>query len=236
MFVLGLVSSWREGRLIRGAVDSALEACDSVLVYEGPIGEPPLVGHASDLEPYRKDQRVIVRHGYWDSDGQKRQAMLEASRRYPTPTWGVLVDGDEVLVNARYLPDWLATAPGDAVNMSLPIVEMDGSVGRTETHVYRLDLLERFLLSASQVQVRGSSAVLTFANYPAEAQDIVDRWRVMVESGQQITMPPLPCQPFILHRSPLRPADRRDVRLHAAEPEWFAQAERDAGLSGIILP
>lgn len=242
--IVGLVSCYREGRLVRAAITSAAEAADGgpVVVFEGPTGEVPNppVGHVSQLPSTLPASRLFVLDGEWPSDAHKRTAMLRyAEHRWGghKPLWGVWVDGDEVLLNASLLPDWLDSAPADALSFDLPIVELDGSVGVTQTHVVRLDLIGEYLLSASQIRMKGVGTIVALANYPAPTAEYVERWQVMVDSGQQVIPGrPLPGAPTILHRSALRPADRRALRAHTHEPEWFEQAEREAGLSRVILP
>src|SRR5579875_3415187 len=127
MKVVGLVSSYREGRLVQGAIRSLERVdLDDLLVYEGPAGEipdgieqapaselPPSGRRAlEDLEPGTRIRRVRggrVHRGQWRSDARKRNAMLaEAKRRNGNgPLWGVWLDGDELLAHGEYLRDRL---------------------------------------------------------------------------------------------------------------------------------
>lgn len=125
MIVVGFVSCYREGRLVRGAIDSVLDVeLDHLYVFEGPAGDP-LENEselpASELAWVEFDRRVgsvegdeagalvTVHRGRWRTDGRKRNEMLQRAKRdYPgEQVWAVTVDADEVLVNGRYLRDRL---------------------------------------------------------------------------------------------------------------------------------
>lgn len=154
--IVGLVSTWREGQLAASAVRSLLACCDAVRVMEGPIGEqPPSAGIATDWAPFAKDQRVIVHEGTFATDAEKRTALLDKTRRYPAPTWGVILDGDELLLWGEYLREQIEhmqaryTATGaTSTGCSMRIVESDGSVGQINARVLRLDLVERYVHSS----------------------------------------------------------------------------------------
>jgi hypothetical protein len=133
VIVVGFVSCYREGRLVRGAIDSALDVeLERLYVYEGPAGKPlenELELPASELDSYRDHPADIVIHeGRWRTDARKRNEMLQRARREwcesrgnDEPVWAVTVDADEVLVNGRYLRDrleWLVANDAGAERRS----------------------------------------------------------------------------------------------------------------------
>jgi hypothetical protein len=191
-----------------------------VLVFDGPAGPAHERGLESDYSPFRREPRVVVRHGQWDSDAAKRSAMVEWCRRFDKlfPTWGIWIDGDETLLWPELLPDYLRKTyelHDDAVAMSIKIVELDGSVADCGAKVIRLDLIDAILESSYQVKVRGMDTVMSLPNQPA-------------------TSPPLPGEPHLLHRSMLRPAGRDEDRLHKREPDWFLEQAGKLGLPDEI--
>lgn len=220
--LVGIVPTFREGPLAAGAIRSILPHVDNVVVFEGPVGEAPDdAGQETDLRQFRKNPRVIFRHGKWQAEADKRNAMLEATRRMPTPTWGVYLDADEVFIGAEYIREfiWSAevnTADGrEPTALPVQITEVDGSVGRIH-RIIRLDLLERHVLSMSQLKFFGSDVVPTFPVVPV--------WRpgepVRVE-GNEYKGPPLLGTPSIHHRAYYRPPRRGEYRLHAEEISDF---------------
>ena len=112
MRVVGLVSSYREGRLTLGCLRSLhAVGLDDLLVSEGPAGELPPGIEAAPESVFPEGMAELVNHGRWRTDGRKRDAMLkEAKRRHALhegPLWGVWLDGDELLAHGEYLRDRL---------------------------------------------------------------------------------------------------------------------------------
>ncbi len=150
---------------MQSAIRSLAAACDRVLVFEGPAGEPltddriPESVLAPAVSPSEWDDRfdlVRVTYGSWRTDAEKRSAMVAAQRPFAEPTWGVWIDGDEVLVNAEYLRDWLRffdwqEEETGVQNMGWPVklVEMDGSIAVCQAKVLRIDRLDSYSVSSS---------------------------------------------------------------------------------------
>lgn len=123
MNVVGMVSAYKEGRLVRGAIRSLLRVgLDALYVYEGPAGEPlgdevpdseldDVQGYASLLMPHTQEtraSRLVFRENRWRTDARKRNEMLQRAKAdFPGPGWAVVVDADEVLVHGEYLRDRL---------------------------------------------------------------------------------------------------------------------------------
>lgn len=123
MNVVGMVSAYKEGRLVRRAIESLLRVeLDALYIYEGPAGEPlgdevpdseigDLFGYAQQLVPHRqatRESRLVFRENRWRTDARKRNEMLQRAKSdFPGPGWAVVVDADEVLVHGEYLRDRL---------------------------------------------------------------------------------------------------------------------------------
>lgn len=238
--ICGLVSTYREGELAVAAVRSLLPCCDVVHVFEGPIGDNPAEGVESDWSSFRKNPRVNLHTGAWETDAAKRTAMLAPTRRHPDP-WGVILDGDEVLLWAEYLPDQLAYMrqkeehDGEVVmGTSLRLVEIDGSVAQITARVLRLKFIERVLVSSSLLQLTNGVS-WSRPNFPLLGigePDQPPRTEEM-ERGLIQRRRPLHGEPHILHRSAMRAPQRQVVqRQHVAEAEEWAKLAAAQGLTG----
>ncbi len=236
MRIVGLCSTWREGRLALSAVRSLRAACDVVHVYDGPIGSSPPVGPPSDWNAFRNDPRVVVRHGEWESDAAKRTSMLGPTRRLDTPVWGVILDGDELLLHGDLLPDMIEWAEADAgmrdeqsVTFPLRLVEVNASVALVHYRVIRLDLVERWVASSNQVEfangiVRAAPNEVLLRGTEPEKDDLV---------GAYQRRRPLQGEPHILHRSGLRSPERQAQRQHVAEAGEWDKLVAEAGLTEL---
>lgn len=246
--LVGLVSSYLEGRLIRGAVGSLVTACDAVYVFEGPAGDPiEAAVPPTDLGALAALENVHVHEGRWRTDARKRSDILARVKpRHEAPVWGIWVDGDEVLFNADYLRDWLQILQwhdelnGGEPHLGRPIrvVELDGSVGWMRGRVIRLDLVERYEISnAMFVNAHG------FVQGAGHVPDSYSDWRLPRQpywDGDQVVMPPpISGEPHVLHRSVLRHPLRAGNRMHQQEAEQIAarKAELEAQpAGGLVLP
>jgi hypothetical protein len=239
--IVGLCSSYLEGPLVQGAVRSLLAACDRVVVFEGPAG-PPLEEDVpeSDFSTFRLSSLLKIRHGRWRTDAKKRTAMIESLRPFSEPTWGVWIDGDEVLCNPEYLRDWLRffdwkEEESGVQNMGWPVklIEMDGSVAVCQAKVIRVDRLDSYSVSSS-VFTNVMGELDARGNYRASISDfpIADQLRQLgdPDGGYLFAWPPLPCEPFIMHRSKLRHPRRSGLRLHEQEAVEIEKAKA-AGLA-----
>lgn len=246
--VVGFVSCYREGRLVRAAVDSILEVeLDRLYVFEGPAGEPLENEQdlpASDLAGYLDHPADIVVHvGRWRTDARKRNEMLQRAKAdFPRGNvWAVTVDADEVLVNGRYLRDrleWLAAndarrgasvATPDNPPMArwpLHLVEHEGSMSLITARVYRVDLL-RTIDHSSSVVTNAAGVREGWGNYAATSAEFTRRWFDAVDRGAMIAWPPLPCEPHLVHRSNLRHPDRAQLRMSEQEAAEFARAREN---------
>lgn len=230
--IVGLISSHREGWLVRGAIETALEGCDTVLVFEGPVGGATDAGEPSALD--KLPSGVVVKRSEWASDATKRTQMVRwAQERLggnERVLWGLWLDGDELLCNGRWLPDYIrrVEAGGDH-GFTIRIVELqDGSIARAPSRIFRADLIDHYVHGAYQFLAKGSSVVVTLPNQPES--DI--EWQKDRQAHETMFMrPPLPGEPHIVHRAFLRPPSER-VRLHQVET---AEAQKVYDSLGIAI-
>lgn len=232
--IVGLVSTFCEGQLAADSVRSLLSCCAAVRVLDGPIGESSS-GANTDWTQFKKEGRVVVGHGHWESDAEKRTALLQTTRRYSTPTWGVIVDADEILVSGEYLLSMIeyreaqaSAAEQVAINVPLRLVEVDGRIGFVTARVLRLDLIERWLISSYHILLRSGVEISLPNAYPLACGE-PDRMATEETTGLQIRRPHQG-EPHILHRSILRAPDREVERQSAAESTEFDRMVRDAGM------
>jgi hypothetical protein len=247
--LVSLLSTYREGPLAHEAIRSALEAePDRCLVFEGPAGKPIPEAPATDFTRWTRTGKVIVREGEWRADAEKRTAMVELVRamELPPPVFGVWVDGDEVLVNGRYLRDILQalawedeargatlTDPDNLPIMGRPIriIEPSGLIISCRAKVIRLDLVKRYVVSSSVVEtVLGG--YMGEGNKPDSLSKWFDEREPFAEKDYAFyAHPPLPCEPFLVHRSWLRHPSRRPVRMSDQEIVEFARESEARGIT-----
>lgn len=255
MRVVGMVSSYLEGRLVRNAIGSLLEVgLDGLYVFEGPAGEPiddPAVPE-SDLHGLEElpNLTVVVHRGRWRTDGRKRNEMLQRAKADHAaigdpietgPLWAVVVDADEVLMNGRYLRDrldwigWEDGARGASVaaiknppmaRWPLHLVEHDGSMAVITARVFRADLL-REINHSSSVVTNVSGIQEGWGNFEAASKVWIEGWLAAIDQGKMICWPPLPTEPYLVHRSNLRHPGRRGLRMSAQELVEFAKAQEE---------
>ncbi len=235
--IVGLCSSYREGRLAASAVRSLLPACDRVVVLEGPIGDAPPLGPQTDWRPLQKNGKVVVKHGAWESDAAKRTAMLETAKtvwaRAPVRStakppgeklWGVILDGDELLLHGDVLPEYFDALPPDAGGFSVHLVELDGSCSYIPNRLLRLDVIESWAISSyAFVLTSGVTVSLPNVKILDAGEPDTGEWFEVNGSARQRRRP-LQGEPHILHRSVLRSPERQQVRRqHEAEADsWGA--------------
>lgn len=223
MRIIGCVSTWEEGPLIVECVRSLLPAVDFVLVYEGPFSQPGVkatypedISLDRDLAAEVKRNRIIVRTDSWENQARKLTEMTHRVASFgkkDEPVWALHLDGDEVLLWGQFLPDIIRRFTEALPNerwMNIKLVEMDGTVGGTQTHLIRADLVESYFVSGSQILFKGDSFPIALYNPDG------DRF-------------PIQGEPHILHRSALRSQGRDDpnLRVHKSEEDaWFIGQER----------
>lgn len=239
MKIVGLVSSFREGELLRSAIES-LAPLDHVLVAEGPVEQnADLSGQESLIPSYvgEPKRQVHVMRGEWPADAAKRTAMIRwvQDRRWlrGEEVWGLWLDGDEILLWGEYLADWLrrasqaGTADDPAAGWPLSIVEPDGSVAWCMGKLIRVDLIERYLISSSFIEMKGG-ATRTVGN--VQCWTPLDGPTQFTEAeGERLphwrARPPLQGEPHLVHRWHLREKQRQVERQHKAEERNYQDVE-----------
>ena len=231
--LVGLVSSFREGRLIRSALASLAPHVDRVYVLDGPFGEAPAAGEESQLD--RLPGNVVVRYGgAWADDAAKRTELVRwaASREQDIrPVFGFVLDGDELLVNGEWVRDFAERARPEDRALACRIVEWDGTVVRTFCRILRVDLVERFELGAFQVRWVDSPIVHPFPNYVEVGGNLEPHQ--LAEHHAMMSPPyraPLQGEPHVLHRNFLRPDDRFASRASQAEVAWADRLRDSIGI------
>lgn len=239
-----MVSSYHEGRLVRGAIDSILRVeLDRLYIFEGPAGDP-LENEStlpeSDLRLYELPE-IVIHQGRWRTDARKRNEMLQRAKSdYPGETiWAIVVDADEVLVGGEYLRDRLAwieasdEARGASISnpdnppmarWPLRLVEHEGTISLITARVFRADLL---------LSIDHSSSVVTniggvqdgWGNYDDVSRHWIDAWLKAIDAGKMVAWPPFSCEPHLVHRSNLRHPGRAGLRMSAQESIEFAKAQ-----------
>lgn len=245
MNVVGLMSTYKEGRLARAAVDSIKRVeLDKLYIYEGPAGEP-LDADVPDTDPgelHREvDSGAVHWHeARWRTDARKRDEMLQRAKRdFPGVLWGIILDGDEVLGNGEYMRDRLQAVLWEdehrGASVALPdnpplarwplrLIEADGAISYITARVVRLDLVRSIDISSSVI-TNISGIQEGWGNYQEMSAMWIEMWLHSIDNGKMIAWPPLPCEPYIVHRSSLRHPLRRGLRMSAQETEEFARAQ-----------
>lgn len=115
--IICLISSYREGTLIQGAIRSALPLDCPIIVYEGATSVTKPGGPKTDLGKFEQNVFEFY-YSDWADEASKRNAMLSYARglhqfREREQFWILTLDADEILLWAEYLPEWLdALRPG----------------------------------------------------------------------------------------------------------------------------
>lgn len=258
MKIVGFLSCYKEGRLVRAAIESLLRVeLDALYVYEGPAGEPidadvpesdlPDVGEiACRLVPHRRhsrDDRATIRHGRWRTDSRKRNEMLQrAQRDFPgEEVWAVVVDGDEVLRNGEYLRDLIQKVSWDDAARSADPNDPDNPpTAHWPIRLVEVDggittMLARIIRVDLLRSYDVSSSLLTNMHGVRlgwgnidDGRAWIDLWMQACERDKLTVWPPGPIEPCIVHRPHLRHPLRRGVRMSEQELRELAKARADA--------
>lgn len=226
--IVALVSTYRGGRGTRAAVRSAAPL-DHVVVFEGPVEGNQHEGPELDLTGTVDE--LAYAEGSWATDAAKRTAMLQYARgRWPGPLWGLWLDDDEILLNGEQLHDWVwrveqSGEPDNPVGgWPIALVELDGTTSICMGKCVRLDLIRRYLVSSSLIELEnGEQRAVGNVDYWTPLQgptqlgpDGRPHWRAR---------PPLQGEPHLQHRPLLRDRYRAVERQHVAEARNYAEHE-----------
>lgn len=235
--LVGLFSTYREGDLSRAAITSVAEHVDELVVFEGPAGD-----QRCDDAPATAVPAGYYRSGEWLTDAEKRSEMVKWCReQWPDrPLWGIYLDGDELLYGGEHLRPLLQRVqwederlersvanPDNGPTFSVPIiqVEQDGSCSRVLCRAIRLDLIRRYVVSShvlelyNGAQVQRGFRAMTWADTPQGiAMSLAKTDEEREEIAQRMMLPPpIPGEPYTVHRPHLRHPARQALRMHEQE-------------------
>lgn len=236
----------REGQLVVSALDSVQGAVDELVVWEGPAGKVSLPADVPATRDLSDDPLVHWKAGRWESDPAKRTAMIHWCREkwHDLPLWVLWLDADEVVVNSWALRDlirrqmWEDEARGASIiapdnlptgGLVLRYVEADGSVSKEWGRLVRADLIRRYLVS--NLIVEGINGVQNRLGRRIEDAREWREPRLKVHGHALVLDPPLPAEPFFVHRSHLRHPGRERLRLHEQEHEQLVALGLPTGAS-----
>lgn len=218
--VVCLISCYREGELIQGAIRSAKPCADRIMVWEGSTNAKvsPTAGEKTRLGPMQLEVDELY-SGTWKDEAAKRNAMLDRARGWMKgrPFWILTLDADEILLWSEYLGDWLnALRPGyprsdqNVVPMKITVPGWDDETKNgPATYIQPSRLVHSSLVkeytNGLVLAVTPDGAKLDFSAYRSET-------------------PPVLGEPHIHHRYYLRRPDRAAMRGYALEQAELAKA------------
>lgn len=212
--VVCLISSFREGELIQGAIRSASQCSDRIMVWEGATNAKasPTAGEKTRLGPMGVHVNDL-HYGTWGDEAQKRNAMVQSAREHMRkPFWMLTLDADEILVWSEYLGDWLnALRPGyprsdqNVVPIKITVPGYDDETKHgPATYIQPSRLVHSSLVgqytNGLVLAVTPDGAKLDFSAYRSE-------------------IPPIVGEPHIHHRYYLRRPDRAAIRGYQLEKD-----------------
>lgn len=249
-----LISSYREGLLLRSTVESARQSCDVISVFEGAVESDSSREYAvtvkeSGIWPGYFGSGIATCFGTWKTDAAKRTFMLRWAKSHreqhykdiDEPQWVLWLDGDEILVWGEYLRDYCDRADRETAVGGFPlrIVEQDGSVYQSYGRIFQAEAVAEILESSYQVQL-ASGMVIALPNTPLCSSGGIplnppshgslgfklDPSSEEVKKWLAMSRPPLQGEPHILHRPMLRNPARNVRRLHQDEQLFYEEGAK----------
>lgn len=213
--VVCLISSFREGELIQGAIRSAIPCSERIIVWEGSTNPKASsgMGEKTRLGEVWNPETMSFHVGAWGDEAKKRNAMLQTARDLMRkPFWILTLDADEILVWSEYLGDWLnALRPGYPrsdqnvvpLKVTVPGYDEETKFGPA-TYIQPSRLVHSSLVgeytNGLVLATTPDGAKLDFSSYRSE-------------------YPPVVGEPHIHHRYYLRRPDRAKTRGYQLEQE-----------------
>lgn len=236
MVICALISTYKEEELL-GSVLASAQAMDYVLVFDGPIGKENDTWKHTTYDTTHPS--YMCWEGEWVSDASKRTIMLNIAKAITSDeedVWGLMLDGDELLIWGEYLHDHCRRADQETGvgGTTIKIVEYDGSVFDCYGKLFKLDSIAKFLLSSYQVETP-AGMILALPNVPICTAGGIPAEQITERDDPRLGLlrPPLQGEPHLLHRHGLRDKEREVPRLHDLEAESFDQLVEDAGLGKV---
>lgn len=231
--IVVLISSYREGTLIQGAVDSVLQIATDILIYEGAVTEGSVIGVPTKLD-YATQQLVYFRTGKWEKESEKRTEMvLEAKKKQPGGCWILTLDADEIVVWPEHLPALLnQLSPGYPKSPeNIPSLKLTENIWVSNDNQYPFDNE-----NPNSGEYRSIGFWTDYAPSHLFHSSLIERytvggWRFLTPDGKEGILdrrpaPNMPCfgEPHIHHRPYLRIGERKELRLsNEEELEWLTQ-------------
>lgn len=220
--IVCFISTYREGKLPRGAIRSALKATPHIIVFEGLTESEHVEGEATSLgRQYRQYLKEIA---VWKSETEKRNAMLAYARRFfRNDFWILILDGDEILVWGEYLRDWLdVLKPGaDSAENVVPLKRTEASTAWIENED-GVKVTNGIYTDIAPSRLYHSSIIHSY--YVGCWQFHTPDGQIAVMSHRQSDRPPAYGEPHIHHRSYLRRHDRAEFRARDHEEKrWLKE-------------
>lgn len=220
--IVCLISSYREGELIQGAIRSVLPLACPIVVFEGATSVEKPGGPKTDSGAMYEFVDTW-KYGEWANEAAKRNAMLTHARYLVdnSPFWILTVDADEILLWAEYLSDWLnALQPGYPHGEN--IVPMKLTVPATDelTHNGPITWIQPSRLIHSCIIARYVTGLAV-----AETPD----GKEAVFNAERSYTPPCFGEPHIHHRYYLRRGERGKMRGADLEAKELARNHPNEG-------
>lgn len=217
-----LISSYKEGKLIQGAIRSAL-TCDPVGIWimDGKQDQGDIPGEETDpeLPTLGWITPFSIRYQDFDKESEKRTALFEWMQEETknAPLWVLTLDADEILVWGEYLIDWLHVLKPENGEGVVPLKRTEAHWA--ETGGFHTDVAPSRLVHSSLIK-----------------RYLVSCWHVETPSGEKIALghwkaerQPLYGEPHIHHRPYLRRFERGEIRAHEGEEETYLRNLRPLG-------
>lgn len=124
MNIVTLISSYKEGSLIQGAIRSASVLGGTIIVREGCTEKLGVRGDKTELGSW--EVLVDFNTGRWNSEAVKRTEMIDYARTLiEGEFWILTLDADEILIWGEYLIDWLnVLQPGKGSSENVPALKL----------------------------------------------------------------------------------------------------------------
>ena len=222
--IITLISSFMEGDLLNGCIDSAEEIGGPIFVFEGSVGKDRnLYGKEFHRMTPRKTS-YYFRKGEWKSDADKRTDILKVAQAHNEDAWALWLDGDEILLYGKYLKDHVQRAEQETATggTTIRIVEYDGSVAQCYGKLIRVGTIRRYVMSSYEIELKNGLTV-ALPNVPICSMGGLPLGPIENRDDPILALqrPPLMGEPHLLHRHGLRDPNRTAPRLHDEEAKDF---------------
>lgn len=229
-----LISSYKEGTLIQGAIRSTINLYGIVIVWDGLHREGEVPGEDSEVTPFLHERGFYLQRGNWSEVGEAGKRTLQfqfAKQHYEklgiNSFWVLILDADEILVWPEYLHDWLNVLqpeyPSENLECIVPLKRTEAEWSKKRgyfvtdiapSRLFHSSIFERFTVSCLRIQTPDQKEV-SLHHYPSKT-------------------PPSYGEPHIHHRHYLRRYGRAQVRASQQEErDWIEKQKTLGGFTEI---